>query len=131
MILSRLVASSMVLVDTSVWIQHLHTPIPQLAELLEDLTVLSHPYVVGELACGNIRGRKQQLELMAELPIAPSVDHNEALALIEQRKLMGKGLAYTDIHLLASAAIGNRVELWTADKKLFAAANSMGLAFRA
>lgn len=130
MILSRLTASRMILVDTSVWIQHIHAPIARLAELLDDLLVLSHPFVVGELSCGNIRGRKQQLEFMAELPAAPLADHAEALALIEQRRLMGKGLTYADIHLLASAAIGNGVELWTNDKKLNAAASAMGKAFR-
>lgn len=120
----------MILVDTSVWIQHIHAPIPRLAEALEHWDVVSHPFVIGELACGNIRGRKQQLDLMAELPRATVVDHYEALALIEGRRLMGKGLAYADIHLLASAAVGNGVELWTNDKRLFAAASAMGRAFR-
>lgn len=108
----------------------MHTPIPRLAEALERWEVMSHPFVIGELACGNIRGRKQHLDLMAELPKATVVDHSEALALIEGRRLMGKGLAYADIHLLASAAIGNSAELWTNDKKLFAAASAMGKAFR-
>lgn len=120
----------MILVDTSVWIEHIHKPIPKLAEALEEGLVVSHPFVFGELACGNIRARKQVLQFLAELPSTPVADNAEALALIERRNLMGKGLAYVDVHLLAAAAIGRDVQLWTSDKRLHSAAAAMKLAHR-
>jgi len=120
----------MILVDTSVWIEHIHTRLPGLGLAMDDGMVLAHPFVVGELACGNIKSRRKVLDLLAELPPAPIANHEEAIALIERRSLMGKGLSYADVHLLASAAIGDDVQLWTNDKKLLAAADTMGLAYR-
>lgn len=120
----------MILVDTSVWIEHMHGRVPQLAIALDDAQVLSHPFVIGELACGSIRSRRQILDLLNELPTAPIANHDEAIALIERRALMGKGLTYADVHLLAAAAIGDDVQLWTNDKKLRSAAHAMGLAYR-
>ncbi len=120
----------MILVDTSVWIEHIHGRLPKLAQAMDDGMVLVHPFVVGELACGSIKSRRKFLDLLEELPTAPIANHGEAIALIEQRTLMGKGLSYADVHLLASAAIGDEVRLWTNDKKLLAAADAMGLAYR-
>ena len=120
----------MILVDTSVWIEHIHKSIPRLAEALEEGQVVSHPFVIGELACGNIRARKQMLQFLAELPATPVAENAEALSLIERRNLMGKGLAYVDVHLLAASAIGNDVQLWTSDRRLHAAAHAMKLAYR-
>ena len=120
----------MILVDTSVWIEHIHVRVPRLAVALEEARVLTHPLVIGELACGGIKSRRKFLDLMAELPLAPIVNHAEAIALIERRALMGKGLSYGDVQLLASAAIADDVQLWTNDKKLLAAADAMGLAYR-
>lgn len=120
----------MILVDTSVWIEHIHKRVPRLALAMEAGLVLTHPFVIGELACGGIKARRKFLDLLAELPSAPIVHHAEAIALIELRALMGKGLSYPDVHLLASTAIADDVRLWTNDKKLLAAAESMNLAYR-
>jgi predicted nucleic acid-binding protein len=119
----------MILVDTSVWIEHTHNRMPQLVRALDDALVLSHPFVVGELACGGIKLRRKLLDVLGELPPAPIASHAEALAMIEARALMGLGLAYTDVHLLASAAIGDDVQLWTNDKRLAAVAVKLGIGY--
>ncbi|MGV3708098.1 MAG: type II toxin-antitoxin system VapC family toxin [Gemmatimonas sp.] len=120
----------MILVDTSVWIDHLNGRVPHLDVALTDALVLCHPLVLGELACGGMKQRRKVMQLLSELPLSPVVAHEEAMSLIEQRSLMGKGLSFADVHLLASAAIGDSISLWTHDKRLFAVADSMGLAFR-
>ncbi len=119
----------MILVDTSVWIDHIHRRVPQLAQALVDGEVVSHAIVIGELACGNIQARRQILALMQQLPSVPLVSHEEALELIERRRLMGKGLSYADVQLLASVAITHGARLWTNDKQLAAVAVALKVGF--
>ncbi len=118
----------MVLVDTSVWVSHLRYGNVGLDTLLEDSRVACHPFVVGELACGSLRNRAEILTLLQALPMAASVEHNEAMRFIEDHGLMGKGLGYIDVHLLASALLSDAL-LWTEDKKLHAASRSLGIAY--
>jgi predicted nucleic acid-binding protein len=114
------------LVDTSVWISHLRQGDPQLAQLLEDGLVWTHPFVIGELACGHLTKRGEILALIGALPTAPVADHAEVLAFVEGRRLMGTGLGWVDAHLLASAILA-RVPLWTSDKTLSAVARVLGV----
>ena len=111
----------MVLVDTSVWVSHLRKTDAGLVELLNEGEVACHPFIVGELACGNIRNRTTVLSLLETLPMTLLVEHEELLAFIENHDLMGKGLGYIDVHLLASAVLTG-LPLWTFDKKLEKAA---------
>lgn len=119
----------MILVDTSVWIDHLRSGEPALAAALEGGRVLMHPFVLGELACGNLKNRSEVLRLLGDLPAAPTATDPEALGLIERRALMGRGVGYIDVHLLASAALAGVGRLWTRDKRLAAVAAELELAF--
>ncbi|QOY86120.1 type II toxin-antitoxin system VapC family toxin [Paludibaculum fermentans] len=116
----------MVLVDTSVWIQHLRAGEPKLSALLADGLVVMHPFVLGELACGNLKDRATILSSLGSLPAAQLATHAEVLWLIEDSKLSGRGLGWTDVHLLASSLL-SPCEFWTLDKRLFAAASELGL----
>ena len=107
----------MILVDTSVWVDHLRRDNRALSTLLEEGRVLCHPFVIGELACGNLRARATILEHLLHLPSAPVADHGEVLSVIERRRLWGSGIGYVDAHLLASAVLA-RSTLWTNDKTL-------------
>ncbi len=107
----------MILVDTSVWIEHLRRGNTRLAELLNDEQVTCHAFVTGELACGNLRNRGEVLTLLRELPHVQVAEHHEVLHLLETRRLYGRGLGWVDAHLLASSLLtGCRV--WTLDKAL-------------
>ena len=117
----------MILVDTSVWIDHLRGGDARLAALLEAGRVLSHPFVIGELACGNLRNRAEVLTLLHELPRAVAATDAEVLAFIETHTLMGRGIGYLDAHLLAAAAL-SAARLWTRDRRLATAAHDLGLA---
>lgn len=120
----------MILVDTSVWIDHLSLGEPELAAALERGRISMHPFVLGELACGNLANRHAVLELLGNLPAAPRATDPEVLAFIERRALMGRGVGYIDVHLLASAALwGGDGRLWTRDRRLSAAARELDLAF--
>lgn len=110
----------MILADTSVWIDHLRHNNQRLAQLLQDGQVLVHQFVIGELACGNIRARGEILSLLTHLPALPALSHDEALHFLDARKLSGRGLGWIDVHLLASA-VASRVTLWTLDRHLAAA----------
>ncbi len=112
----------MILVDTSVWIDHLRKGVPRLAAALEEGQVVVHPFVLGELACGNLKNRGEVLRLLGELPAAPTATDPEALRFIEERGLMGRGIGYIDVHLLASALLAGDTRLWTRDKRLAAVA---------
>ena len=114
------------LVDTSVWVDHLRQGDARLTALLEEGSVWTHPFVIGELACGNLAGRSEVLELMDALPLTPVADHEEVLAFVESRRLMGRGLGWVDVHLLASAVLAS-LPLWTSDKHLAAAARALDL----
>jgi predicted nucleic acid-binding protein len=107
-----------ILVDTSVWIDHFRRGNRALVEALEREDVLTHPFVIGEIACGELKRRREILELLAALPSAIVASDDEAMGLIERRRLMGKGLGYVDVHLLASAALTHGARLWTLDKRL-------------
>lgn len=115
------------LVDTSVWVEHLRRGLPRLATLLQDGEVLIHPSVIGEQACGNLRNRSQVLELLQGLPAATVASDTEVLLLIERDRLMGRGIGYVDAHLLASARLSH-CRLWTQDRRLAAVAQEQGLA---
>ena len=117
----------MTLIDTSVWIEHLRAGSPGLARLLERGLVLAHPSVIGELACGNLKNRARVLADLAALPRAVEATHEEALRLIEDRKLWGAGLGWIDAHLLASALLTN-CGFWTLDRNLERAASGAGIA---
>lgn len=119
----------MILVDTSVWIDHLRSGETALAAALEDGRVLMHPFVLGELACGTLKNRDEVLELLGDLPAAPTATDPEVLGLIERRALMSRGIGYIDIHLLASAALADVGRLWTRDRRLAAVASELELAF--
>jgi predicted nucleic acid-binding protein len=107
----------MVLVDTSVWVAHLRHGAIGLDALLNEGRVVCHPFIVGELACGNLKNRTEILFLLNTLPRAIPAEHEELMQFIENYNLMGKGLGYIDVHLLASAIL-TKVPLWTIDKRL-------------
>lgn len=116
----------MVLVDTSVWVAHLHHGAVGLDLLLNEGDVVCHPLIIGELACGHLKNRTEILSLLQTLPVTILVEHAEVLRFIDSHRLMGKGLGYIDIHLLASATLTN-VPLWTLDKKLHEVSSKLGL----
>ena len=118
----------MVLVDTSVWVAHLRAGEIGLEALLNEGHVVCHLYIVGELACGNLRNRAEILSLLQALPAAIQAEHEEVMQFIENDNLMGKGLGYIDMHLLASARL-TKVPLWTLDKKLNEVSSKLGLAY--
>ena len=118
----------MILADTSVWVAHFRTSHAALSQLLHDRRILTHPYVIGELACGNLSRQSEILESLQRLPSAPVASHPEVLYFIEQNRLMGLGIGYVDAHLLASAALEPPTQIWTHDKRLAAAAQGMRLA---
>ncbi|MGD0844939.1 MAG: type II toxin-antitoxin system VapC family toxin [Geobacteraceae bacterium] len=107
----------MILVDTSVWVEHLRSGTIGLEALLNDGQVVCHPFIIGEIACGNLKNRTEILSLLQDLPMASLADDDEVIPFIEDHKLMGKGLGYIDIHLLMSALL-TRIPLWTIDKRL-------------
>jgi predicted nucleic acid-binding protein len=118
----------MVLVDTSVWFSHFRDGNAELANLLNDGRVLCHPFIVGELACGNLTDRASILSFLRLLPMSIEAEHEEVLSFIENHRLMGKGMGYVDAHLMTSAALTG-VPLWTLDKKLAQAAHSLRIKF--
>jgi predicted nucleic acid-binding protein len=114
------------LVDTSVWVDHLRRRNATLSSLLEQAQIWTHAFVVGELACGNLGQRAKILESLATLPHAPMASHEEALAFLEAHRLMGRGLGWIDVHLLASAKLA-KLPFWTMDKRLMAVAADLQL----
>jgi hypothetical protein len=107
----------MVLVDTSVWVSHFRETNGSLVELLNNGGAVCHPFIIGELACGNLKNRTRVISLLEALPIAFVVEHEEVLAFIEGHNVMGKGLGCIDVHLLAAALLTG-ISFWTLDKKL-------------
>jgi len=120
----------LILVDTSVWVDHLRAHDAQLATLLERSAVVMHPFVLGEIACGSLADRALILELLQGLPMAVTAEADEVLGFIERHRLFGKGVGYVDVHLLASVALSQGAQLWTRDKCLLAVAASLGCAHR-
>ena len=107
----------MILVDTSVWVAHLRQGNARLATLLGETAVLIHPFIIGELALGNLRQRDEILGLLENLPTAQVATHREVLSMIDNRDLAGTGIGWIDAHLLASALLSD-VPLWTLDRRL-------------
>lgn len=118
----------MILVDTSVWVEHLRRGDARLADLLTQGLVVAHPFIVGEIACGSLAKRSLVLELLQDLPSVVVADHEEALGFIERHRLHGKGIGYIDVHLLASVALTVGSRMWTRDRRLGAVAEQLGLA---
>ena len=114
----------MVLVDTSVWIDHLRRGSAELSTLLDQGAVLCHPFVIGELACGNLRRRDEILGHLQALPEAVTAEHDEVLHLVREHRLHGQGIGWVDAHLLASARLSG-CRLWTRDRALATAAAAM------
>jgi predicted nucleic acid-binding protein len=119
----------MVLVDTSIWVTHLRQGNRQLEKLLMDAEVMCHPFIIGELACGNLKNLNEIIPLLQSLPMAPTIEFDEFLFFIDRNHLMGKGIGFVDVHLLASAQLTG-VPLWTADKRLKSAADQLALTFK-
>jgi predicted nucleic acid-binding protein len=118
----------LILVDTSVWVDHLRRGDAALVDLLERSAVVMHPFVVGEIACGSLRDRESILELLQDLPAAVVASPDEVLTFVESQILYGKGIGYVDVHLLTSVALTPGARLWTRDTKLRRAADSLGCA---
>lgn len=116
----------MILVDTSVWIDHLKRGDPTLTQLLINGEVLGHPAVLGEIGLGSLAHRAQLLALLANLRQAVVATHDEVMAFIEAHSLFGRGIGYVDAHLLAAAALTSGSSLWTRDRKLRAVATELG-----
>jgi predicted nucleic acid-binding protein len=116
----------MVLVDTSVWVSHLRDGNVGLENLLNDGAVLCHPFIVGELVCGNLKNRHEILAYLQSLPMTILAEDGEVLKFIENHQLMGKGLGYIDVHLIAAAVLTD-VPLWTFDKTLDKITKKIGI----
>jgi predicted nucleic acid-binding protein len=121
----------MILVDTSVWIDHLRKGDKRLVALLDTGAVLMHPFVTGEIACGNLARRATVLQLLQQLPAAVVADASEVLEFMEARSLHGQGLGWVDVHLLASVFLTPGTRLWTRDKRLQEAAARLHCAYAA
>ena len=117
----------MILVDTSVWIDHLRSGNASLARLLDNGEVVAHPFVIGELALGNLTQRDLVLDAMRELPQANVAADFEVLHFIREEVLFGRGIGYVDAHLLASVRLSPGTRLWTRDKRLHEVAGQLGL----
>jgi len=107
-----------ILLDTSVWIDHLRQGDAQVVSVLQSGLVFTHPFVIGELACGQLKSRTEVLGLLAALPQARVAQDQEVLFFIERHGLMGRGIGYIDAHLLAATALTEDARLWTRDKRL-------------
>lgn len=118
----------MILVDTSIWIDHLHAREPRLVELLESDNIGCHPKIIEELALGSMARRDEILEFLANLFRFPLLAHHEVLALINAHRLWGRGLSAVDVHLLGAVALVPGARLWSRDKRLVEAADDAGIA---
>ena len=118
----------MILIDTSVWIDHLRQRDDHLVIILLAGHVLIHPWVIGEIACGSLKDREQVLDLLRSLPLCSVALEDEVLLFIEQNKLMARGIGYVDVHLLASTKLSGAT-LWTRDKRLLIIAKEMNIAY--
>ena len=119
----------MILVDTSVWIDHLRHGEAALSQALMQVRVATHPFVVGELACGNLKNRTLILQLLQGLPQLHQALDKEVMHFIKERGLMGRGIGYVDAHLCASALLSGAL-LWTRDKRLSTVAQQLGVTWQ-
>jgi predicted nucleic acid-binding protein len=117
-----------ILVDTSVWVDHFRAGNPMLIELLDERTVLTHPFVIGELALGNLRQRELLMNAMSRQPRATVATDAEVLNFINRHVLFGRGVGYVDVHLLAAVRLTAGAVFWTYDKRLHDVAVQLGLA---
>jgi predicted nucleic acid-binding protein len=118
----------MILVDTSVWIDHLYRGEPLLVDALNSASALAHPMVVGELSLGTLTDRTTVLRLLNDLPVPTQATHAEVMEMVERGRLHGRGLGLVDAHILASALLTARTRLWTRDRWLREAAAAIGAA---
>lgn len=107
----------MILIDTSIWIRHFKSPNERLVSLLSDNQVAIHEFIIGELACGQLKFREEILELLQTLPLLPTLSHEEVLYMINKRKLYGSGIGWVDAHLVASTLV-TKNHVWSYDKSL-------------
>ena len=114
------------LVDTSVWTDHFRRGNAKLASLLKAARVHCHPFIIGELACGNLGRRRDILAWLKSLPEVPLAENGEVLAFVDARRLMGSGIGWVDAHLLTAAAISHSA-LWTLDRRLARIAARLGM----
>jgi predicted nucleic acid-binding protein len=119
-----------ILADSSVWVDHLAGRNRELAALLDAGMVLTHPFVIGELALGELRQRVLVLGALSNLPRAAVATQTEVLHFIERQRLFGRGIGYVDVHLLAAVRLTPGAALWTRDRRLHGAAEQLGLAMR-
>ena len=117
----------MLLVATSIWVDHFRRRDDRLARLLDDRKISMHPFVAGELAVGNLRNRDEILLMLNSLPATAMASHEEALCFISNFSLAGRGLGYIDIHLLAAVSLTPETLLWSKDKRLNAVAESLSI----
>ena len=118
----------MILVDTSVWVDHLRADDERLTALLDGEEALGHPFIMGELALGNLRQRDVVLRALRRLPQATVASDQEVLRLIDRQALFGRGIGYVDAHLLAAVRLTADAKLWTRDRRLQTVAAELGLA---
>ncbi len=119
----------MILVDTSVWVDHLRNTEAELVKILLEGNVLMHSMIMGELACGNLAHRRQRLREWQSLPRIAELTHEDVLAVVESRGLMGRGIGFIDAHLLCATLHETGTLLWTRDKRLARIAKDLGIAY--
>ena len=119
----------MILADTSVWVRHLRGQDSAFEALLDVQEIVSHPFVVGELLCGNLRPDSPVLKRIRQIESLPKATEEEVIGLIRFRRLMGRGVGYLDVHLVASVLITGATSLWSLDNRLAAVADELGIRF--
>ena len=119
----------MILADTSVWVEHFRGSLPPFVQALQSARICMHPFVRGELACGNLRNRRPVLELLGQLPASAVATDDEVMKLIERRALVGRGIGWVDAHLIASVLLMPTTRLWTHDRRLAIAADALGVGY--
>lgn len=119
----------MILIDTAIWIDHLHHSEPEVARLLDQDMVMCHPMVIGELALGSIKNRDEILALLRSQQRLRTIGSDEFLEFVHSHRLMSRGLSYVDVHLLGSTLITPGVRFWTRDRRLKKVAEELGAAW--
>ncbi|GLQ37974.1 ribonuclease [Rhizobium albus] len=120
----------MILVDSSIWIDHLHVRDERIASLAAAEMLLVHPFVIGEVLLGSLRERKTVVEYLTGLPEADLAETSEVFDFLERNRLFGRGIGFVDLHLLVSTRLTPMAKLWTRDKRLLAAAEELGISYR-
>jgi len=119
-----------IIADTTIWINHLRSADPTLERLVAGVEILMHPFVFGELVLGSLAHRAERLREWADLPVAKVLRHDDILTFVETNRLFARGIGYTDVNLVASAATSDGVQLWTRDRCLRDVANDFGVLAR-